>query len=38
MPGHNMAILAEAMPAMVKHAGVWEGTYRHVDTKGAEID
>ncbi|WP_255454673.1 hypothetical protein [Parasphingopyxis sp. CP4] len=38
IPSNNKAILADSMPAMVKHAGVWEGTYRHVDTNGTEID
>lgn len=26
------------MPAMVKHAGVWEGTYRHHDINNRELD
>lgn len=31
-------ILANIMPAMVQHAGIWEGTYRHVDADGIELD
>jgi hypothetical protein len=26
------------MPALVRHAGLWEGTYRTVDSVGVEID
>lgn len=31
-------ILDGLMPAMLRHEGVWEGAYRHVDTDGAELD
>jgi hypothetical protein len=30
--------LHEHMPALVRHAGVWEGTYRTVTTDGVEVD
>ncbi len=30
--------LHEHMPALVSHAGVWEGTYRTVTTDGVEVD
>ncbi len=30
--------LHEHMPALVRHAGVWEGTYRTVTTDGIEVD
>ena len=26
------------MPAMLRHEGVWEGTYRHVDLDGRVVD
>ncbi len=31
-------LLADIMPAMVKHAGVWEGVYRHVDLDNNAIE
>lgn len=37
VPAHP-ATLAEAMPALFRHAGVWEGTYRVVDLSGATVD
>jgi hypothetical protein len=33
-----MTIFAEAMPNMLRHAGFWEGTYRHVDRDFTLID
>lgn len=30
--------LAEAMPTMSRHEGVWEGVYRHLDADGALVD
>ena len=30
--------LRDHMPALVRHAGLWEGTYRTVDSAGVEID
>lgn len=32
------AAVADIMPAMLKHAGVWEGVYTHLDAKGDLID
>ena len=34
----NAAAISEIMPGMVKHAGLWEGVYTHLDAGGAEID
>jgi len=35
MSSQNMsARFHAAMPAMVSHAGIWEGTYRHLDADG----
>ena len=31
-------ILSEAMPALLRHEGEWEGIYRHVDRDGTLID
>ena len=28
----------QAMPAMLKHEGIWEGEYIHIDPSGQEID
>jgi hypothetical protein len=33
-----MPALSDVMPTILRHAGVWEGVYRHVDTTGALID
>lgn len=30
--------LARAMPSLARHAGTWEGRYRHLDADGALID
>ncbi len=30
--------LADAMPSMRHHEGVWKGVYRHVDSDGAPLD
>ena len=35
---NNAAAISELMPGMVKHAGLWEGVYTHLDADGAEID
>lgn len=32
------ATLGEAMPALLRHAGVWQGTYRIVDLEGRTLD
>lgn len=34
----NRAELARVMPALLDHEGVWEGTYRFVDTEGRTVD
>lgn len=34
----NRARLAAVMPTILKHEGVWEGVYRHVDAEGAPLD
>mgnify|MGYP001810028245 FL=1 len=34
----NRAALAAVMPTILKHEGVWEGVYRHVDAEGAPLD
>ncbi|WP_299322188.1 hypothetical protein [Parasphingopyxis sp.] len=31
-------LLDDLMPAMVRHEGVWEGTYRHIDADGTLLD
>jgi hypothetical protein len=33
-----MSTLAQAMPTILRHAGVWEGVYRHVDAQGQWLD
>jgi hypothetical protein len=33
-----MTELLAAMPTILRHAGVWEGIYRHLDQDGREID
>jgi hypothetical protein len=33
-----MTRFAEAMPNMIRHKGMWEGIYRHVDRDGTLID
>ena len=33
-----MKTFAEAMPNMLRHAGVWEGIYRHIERDGTLID
>jgi hypothetical protein len=33
-----MTSFAEAMPNMVRHAGAWEGVYRHVDSDFTLVD
>lgn len=33
-----MTTFAEAMPNMLRHEGVWEGVYRHVDRDGTLVD
>lgn len=33
-----MTSLAEAMPNMLRHAGEWDGVYRHVATDGSQLD
>ena len=38
MDEERRPILTGIMPAMLKHAGVWEGVYRHVDSANVEID
>jgi len=38
MPGNTGRILDELMPAMVRHEGIWEGVYRHVDAEGVLLD
>jgi len=35
---HKHPLLAEVMPGMLKHEGVWEGVYTHVDVAGKIID
>ena len=35
---HPHSAFHAAMPTMRLHAGVWEGTYRHVDAQGAVVD
>lgn len=32
------SILKQLMPAVLEHAGVWQGTYRHIDTQGNTLD
>ncbi len=34
----NTAAIRDAMPALLRHAGVWEGIYTHLDAAGAVID
>lgn len=33
-----MTAFADAMPAMLRHAGTWEGEYRHLDRDGTQVD
>jgi hypothetical protein len=33
-----MTLLSDAMPTLLKHAGTWAGTYRHLDVSGALLD
>lgn len=30
--------LSKLMPSVLRHAGVWEGTYRHIDCSGNTLD
>jgi hypothetical protein len=32
------AAIKAALPALLDHEGVWEGTYRHIDPSGATLD
>lgn len=32
---NNAAAISDVMPAMVKHAGSWEGVYTHLDAAGS---
>lgn len=34
----NRSALAAAMPSLLAHEGVWEGSYLHLDAEGREID
>ncbi len=31
-------LLANIMPAMISHEGLWRGTYRHFDAEGRSVD
>jgi hypothetical protein len=31
-------LLADAMPLMLRHAGIWQGTYRHIEANGALLE
>jgi hypothetical protein len=31
-------LIADVMPGMLRHKGLWHGRYRHVDTEGALLD
>lgn len=33
-----MSALRNAMPGFARHEGVWEGTYRHYDGEGRQVD
>jgi hypothetical protein len=33
-----MTAFADAMPNMLRHAGEWEGVYRHIDRDGTLVD
>jgi len=35
---NDAPLLADVMPHMLKHAGVWRGTYRHVDANGDHLE
>ena len=35
---HKYQPIADIMPAMLKHEGVWEGVYTHLDPDGSVID
>ena len=38
MAGQSQPLLTGIMPAMLKHEGIWEGTYRHIDAENEMID
>jgi hypothetical protein len=33
-----MTTIAATMPSMLRHAGLWQGTYRHLDAQGQLVD
>ncbi len=38
MTNPDQPLLAEIMPEMCRHAGLWRGTYRHVDRDNQPLD
>jgi hypothetical protein len=34
----NRAALAAVMPSLLRHEGLWEGSYRHIDAAGVLVD